>query len=165
MKHRNFADRAVEINNAKVFKSGKYFLPGRYRVKIQAVKWVKASVGTKEFVIIETEVLTSTNVEIPPGSERSQVIDMTNVMGMSNVKAFVAAVSGVDSSSTDTNVLIEKYWEGLLGSHVALADICDTICSDDNPLNGEEIDLECIETKKRDGDPFTKYNWVTVPRD
>jgi hypothetical protein len=35
------------------------------------------------------------------------------------------------------------------------------ICSDSNPLAGEEIDLECIEIAKKDGDPFTKHIWAT----
>ena len=150
------------IENAKVFKTGQYFKIGKYRVKILGVRWVNASVGNKEFVVIETEVLESNNVEVPVGAERSQVIDMTNVMGMSNVKGFVAAISGVDSSASgDLNVAIEKYWAGLLGSPLPLSRICDMICSDANPLAGEEIELECVEVKKKDGDPFTRHNWVT----
>jgi hypothetical protein len=149
------------IENAKVSKTGQYFKVGKYRVKIAAVRWVKASVGAKEFVVIETEVLESNNTEVPVGAERSQVIDMTNVMGLPNFKAFVAAISGVDSSLGDLNDRIEAYWASLLGSALPLAQICDMICSESNPLSGEEINLECVEIKKKDGDPFTKHNWIT----
>jgi hypothetical protein len=160
----NFADRSragAGIEQAKVSKTGLYFKVGKYRVKINAVRWIKASVGAKEFVVIETEVLESNNNEVPVGAERSQVIDMTGVMGMSNVKGFVAAISGVDSSSSNLNEQIEAYWAGLLGSPLPLSDICDMICSEANPLGGEEIDLECVEVTKRDGDPFTKHMWAT----
>jgi hypothetical protein len=86
---------------------------------------------------------------------------MTNVMGLPNFKAFVAAISGVDSSLGDLNDRIEAYWASLLGSSLPLAKICDMICSESNPLEGEEINLECVEVKKKDGDPFTKHNWIT----
>jgi hypothetical protein len=148
------------IEDVKVYKTGQYFKPGKYRVKINAVKWVKASVGAKEFTVIETEVLQSNNPEVPVGGERSHVIDMSGVMGMPTFKAFVAAASGVDPTSVAINDEVVKYWAGVTGTHNTYAGICEMLCSELNPLEGEEMELECIEVKKRDGDPFTKHQWA-----
>jgi hypothetical protein len=149
------------IEDTKVYKTGQYFKPGKYRVKINNVKWVKASVGSKEFAVIETEVLESSNPEVPVGGERSHVIDMGGVMGMPTFKAFVAAASGVDPSVNSINEDVEKYWAGVTGNHLAYPKICEMLCPEDgvSPLEDEVMDLECVEIKKKDGDPFTKHNW------
>jgi len=148
------------IETTKVTKTGSYFKPGMYKVRIKAVKWVKASVGTKEFCIIETDVLESSNPEVPAGSERSHVIDMSTVMGMPTIKSFVACVSGVDPSSESINDEVVDYWAKATGSYSPFAKICDLICSDANPLEGEEMELECVEITTREGKPFTKHNWA-----
>jgi hypothetical protein len=158
------------IEDEKVYRTGQYFKPGKYRVKINAVKWVKASVGTKEFTVIETEVLQSSNPEIQVGGERSHVIDMSGPMGLPTVKAFVAAASGVNPGSGTINEEVVDYWVRTCGQSAvpsvaelvkSFSGICEFICSAVNPLEGEEMDLECIEVTKRDGDPFTKHNWLT----
>jgi hypothetical protein len=148
------------IEDSRVFKTGQYFLPGKYSVKINAVKWVNAAVGNKSYFIVETTVLASSNAEIAVNGERSHVIDMSNVMGLPNVKAFVAAVSGVDASGTDVNDQVAQYWSQQLGEHIGFEGICELICSDSNPLAEEEMDLECFMTKTKDGGDFTKHNWL-----
>ena len=113
------------IETTKVFKTGQYFKVGKYRVRILALKWVKASVGAKEFCVIETEVLESNNAEVPVGAERSHVIDMSGVMGMPTFKAFVACVSGVDPSVSSINEDVVEYWAGVTGEHNSFAGICE----------------------------------------
>jgi len=149
------------IKDASVSKSGQYFKPGHYKVKIKAVKMTKSQAAPSQmFFIIETEVLESDNPDISPGSERSQVIDMSNVMALPNVKAFVAAASGVEPTSETVNEEVEKYWSDLMGEHISFDVLCDRLVSDSNPLEGLEMFLECINivTKKEKKD-FTKHMW------
>ena len=172
------------IGKVSVSKSGQYFTAGNYQVRIKAVKIVPSQAGgNKEYFVIETEVLDSDNPQIKPGSERSHVIDMTNVMSMPNIKAFVAAVSGVDPSSGAINEEVEEYWQkwgleqGIVeeGEEVTFERVCDLIVDSVNILEGTVMDLECtdvITKKEREAakaagrDPkadFTKHNWI--PRD
>lgn len=152
------------IEDKQVSKRGQWFLPGKYKVKINAVKWVDAQVGSKSYVIVETTVLASNNESVPVGAERSQVIDMSNVMGLPNVKAFVAAASGVEGTSPSVNEEVCKYWSDLLEETVSFDEVCERICSEANPLEGEVMELECVNIKtKVTQEDFTRHNWF--PRD
>jgi hypothetical protein len=84
---------------------------------------------------------------------------MSNVMGLPNVKGFIAAVSGVDPNVDTINDDVEKYWTGILGSFTSFPAVCELVISANNPLEGVSMDLECVEIKKKDGEPFTKHNW------
>lgn len=151
------------IKETKVFKTGQFFKEGKFRVKIKAVKWIVSAVDKDEYFIIETEVLESNNIEIKVGDERSHVINMGNVMGLPNVKGFVAAVSGVDPAATEINDLVQAYWSKQLGEYIDFEQVCELICSDTNPLKDEEMELTCFMTKTREGNDFTKHVWE--PRD
>jgi hypothetical protein len=148
------------IEEAKVFKTGQYFKPGKYTVKINAAKWVDSAVGSKSYFVIETTVSASNNPEVPVNAERSQVIDLGNVMGFPNVKYFVAATSGVDPTSTAINDEVSAYWSKQVGEHLDFEKICELLVSSANPLEGEVMELECVEVTTRNGDPFTKHNWL-----
>ena len=148
------------IEDAKVFKTGQYFKPGKYKVRINAVKDVDSAVGSKSYFIVETTVMESNNPDIPVGGERSHVIDLGNVMGLPNVKAFVAAASGVDSTSPSINDEVTAYWSKQVGEHLDFEKICNLLVSSANPLEGEIMELECFETKTREGGDFTKHNWL-----
>jgi hypothetical protein len=149
------------IASAKVTKSGQFFIPGRYKVRISAVKEVASQMG-KDFTIIETTVLQSNNPDVPVGASRSHVIDMNNVMGIINIKAFVAAASGVDPTLETVNDQVEAYWKAQdpHGVYRSFAQIVEDLIVKANILEGAEMDLECVAIRKRDGDPFTKYNWA-----
>ena len=151
-----------KINETKVFGGGQYFEPGHYRVKIKDTKMVDSSqTPGKQFVVIETEVLESDCEKIPAGSERSQVIPLGEQMSLSNVKAFVAAASGVEPLDDDINVKVEKFWTEVLGESTNFEQICDLIFeSGQNPLGDEIMDLECTEIiTKKNKQPFTKHHW------
>jgi hypothetical protein len=150
----------ANIGSAKVQKTGQYFKPGQYRVKILAVKEVTGQLN-KNYTVIETRVLESDNPEIPVGSEKSQVIEMGNVMALSNIKAFMAAVSGVDATLDNVNTLVEEYWHKVNPDGVFLSfdKIMDEMVIKANALSDVELGLTCTEIKKRDGSPFTKYIW------
>lgn len=153
------------IEDASVSKSGSYFKPGHFRVRIKAVKKQdSATAPGKQFFIIETLVLESSNPDIAVGTERSQVITMGQTMSLPNVKAFMAAVSGVDPNSETVNQEVEAYWAERLNQHVPFDQLCELVCSAANPL-GEaqppiEMDLVCEEIlTKSTKQPFTKHLW------
>lgn len=155
-----------KINETKVFGGGQYFEAGHYKVKIKDTKIVDSSQSPgKQFVVIETEVLESDCEKIPPGVDRSQVIPLGEQMSLSNVKAFVAAASGVDPLDDDINVKVETFWKELVGEAINFEQICDLIFeSGQNPLGDEVMDLECTEIiTRKEKKPFTKHNWA--PRD
>lgn len=152
------------IASAKpALKGGQWFKPGKYRVRITGVKDQPSQKGGKDYTIIETVVLESNNPEIAVGSIRSQVIDMTNVMGMPNVKAFLAAASGVDSTLESVNTDIEAYWRNQdpAGTQWDLEKIIEQLVIRDNLLADVEMDLECVNVKTQEGGDFTKHNWET----
>jgi len=154
---------------SKVSKSGSYFEEGSYKIKIKVAKLIISQEDKTPFFIIETEVLESTNDKIKPGAERSQVIDMDNVMGQPNAKSFIAAVSGVDASNENAAALVSRYWSKKLGQEISFDQICELCVSDANPLEGTVMDLECYVRRNKkpraDGTfgTFTKHNWL--PRD
>jgi len=165
-----FSELFGAVGEAKVTKSGNWFKEGSFKVKLLAVKAILSQEDQSPLFIVETKVLESSNDEIKIGSERSQVIDLTNVMGKPNMKSFIAAVSGVDPVAEDAAAKVCQFWSKKLGMDLTFAQICD-ICVDEktNPLEGTIMDLECvmIRTKPKQGRPeggeFTKHNWQ--PRD
>jgi hypothetical protein len=154
------------IEDATVSKSGQYFKPGNFLVELKAVKQQdSATAPGKQFFIIETQVLESSNPDIPVGNERSQVITMGQTMSLPNVKAFMAAVSGVDPNADDVNAQVEAYWMPKLGGqHTSFDKICELVVGPANPLAGLKLRLVCEEIQtKGTKQPFTKHLWQ--PRD
>jgi hypothetical protein len=148
------------IADATVQKTGQWFHPGKYRVRIKAVKQINGQKGDK-FLVIETEVLESNNPEIQVGAEKSHVIKMGGTMALPNVKAFIAAVSGVDPTLDNVNDLIEEYWfqNNPMGVRLALPQIVEEMVVKYNALEGVVMGLECVNITTQAGNPFTKYIW------
>lgn len=154
-----------KVATAKPTKGGNWFKKGRYRVKVTAVKSIESQEDSTPFYVIETNVLESNNPDIHVGDERSQVIDMTTANGPGNVKVFIAAASGVDPVMDDATAKVEKVWSEVLGQESSLEEICELSFSKDNPLGGDELELECVEvpTRAKENKPaglFTKHNWI-----
>jgi len=166
-----FSEYFKGTGEAKVSKSGNYFEEGRYKVKIKAVKALISQEDKTPYFIIETQVLESTCEKIKKDTERSQVIDMSKVMGQPNVKAFIAAVSGVDPSNEEAAALTCAHWKKKLGGmDLSFDNICE-LCVDEktNILENVVMDLECYVRRNKNARPdgtfgvFTKHNWL--PRD
>jgi hypothetical protein len=155
-----------KVKTTKVTPSGQYFKPGNYTVKIKGCKVVESQRDNRAFFVVETVVLESTNAEITEGMDRSHVIDLSKVMGMPDIKAFVAAASGVDPFSEAIDTLVEEEWARRLEKmgvteKADYEQICELIVNEEiNPLEGQVMKLECVNiTKKSDGGDFTKHNW------
>ena len=148
------------VAEADVTGGGVYFLPGQYTVRIEGVKTVRSQKNRKDYWIVETTILESSNPERPSNSHASQVVDIGNVMGPVNIKAFVAAASGLDATQADVNDRLIDTWEELAGSRMSIEEICELCCDEDtNPLGGLVMPLECQNIKTRGGGDFTKHFW------
>jgi hypothetical protein len=150
------------IGDKAIQKTGQYFKPGRYRVRIREVKKINGQKGEK-FFVIETKVLESDNPEIQVGEERSQVVKMSNVMALINIKQFVAAASGVDPylDKDDVNLLVEKFWKEYhpQGVQLPFAAIVDQFIVQANALEDVEMGLECVDVRTKEDGKFTKHIW------
>ena len=160
------------IKAAKATKSGQYYEAGDYKCKILAVKEVASTQkpGAMYFVV-ETECLESNNTNIKVGAEYSQVIDMSNIMAMPNIKVLLAAASDLDPytmSNDDLNEALEERWSELCERKMELEQICELVAGTTNPLEGMEIGLTCVNQKtkptlqKPEGGNFTKYQWYSL---
>lgn len=149
------------VGEAKVSKTGQWFQPGKYRVKIKSVKQVTGQKAGERFLVIETVVLESNNPEIQVGSEKSEVIKMQGVMALPNIKAFIGAVSGIDATLDNATTLIEEYWQkhNPTGARYGLAEIIEELVVKYNVLENIEMGLECVMVTTQQGNPFTKHIW------
>jgi hypothetical protein len=149
------------VQDASVTGGGVYFLPGKYKVTITGCKVQTSKRNAHTYAIVECEIVESTNAERPSGSRASQVIDLGNVMGPVNVKAFVAALSGIaDPAAADVNGQIEAVWSEALGRRVNVEAVCEVVFSEGGPAEGTILDLEVAEiTTRGTGKPFNKHFW------
>lgn len=150
------------IGETKVTAGGAYFEPGLYLVEVTGVKMHTSDTTEQDLWIVETKVLESSNPKIEVGSERSQVVT-PGKMFLPNVKAFVAAASGVDPMDPEVNEKVEAYWSELCSSPTTFEEIPELIVSEQQPLVGVQLGLECvmIKTKAKKQD-FTKHKWHPI---
>lgn len=155
------------VEQADVTGGGVYFLPGEYVVEIDKVKTVRSQRNNKDYWIVETTILESDNEERPADSHASQVVDISNIMGPVNIKAFVAAASGIDPQDPEVNEKLVATWEELTEQELSIEQICELICDEDeNPLQGLKLHLECRNIKTRStGNDFTKHFWSPMEED
>ncbi len=135
------------VGTADVTQAGNrlpYFLEGHYKVSVHKVKGQPDRNGNP-FFVVEAEILESNNVERPPGTKCSWVCKMNNDMGPINVKKFIAAANGVDPSTPEANEVT--------------GEDCEYACSDEQPLTGTIMGLQCSMTTTKAGNPFTIHNW------
>jgi hypothetical protein len=146
---------------ASISQGGVYFEPGRYKVKVKKTAAQRSQKNGKNYFIVEAEILESDNPKRKPGSTASQVIDIGNIMGFPNIKAYLAAANGIDP--TDTAAVDEALGTVTDDRGKVTRDLCEEAAeyavSEDNPLEGTILDLECVEILTKDKRPFTKHIW------
>lgn len=138
------------IESAKISAGGVYFVEGIYVVEITKVSTLRSRKNDDLF-IVETEIVSSTADERKPGTSCSWVVNLKQEPALGNIKAFIAAANGIDPADT------EKVNEEVTEEAVEFA------CSEDNPLEGTRLNLECvaIKTKKENRD-FTLHKWSPI---
>lgn len=152
----------ANVQEAEISQGGVYFEPGLYMVRVALVKTQRSQRNSRDYFISEHEILHSNNPKLTAGRKASQVIDISNVMGPSNIKAFVAAASGVDPSAPDVNDQLARVWADIVERELTIEEICEFVVGGDNPLEGVTLFLEATEIRTRAGNPFTKHFWHPV---
>jgi hypothetical protein len=153
-----------KVNEAESTRGGYYFAEGKYRVRLQRV-FKKTTRKGIEMLIVETEILTSTNPERPVGTKPSVCYGDDKDATAGNIKGFLGvafATSQCASGVAMTAAEAEK--EFLSGDEDAVEQRCHAATGDENPLAGIEIDVEAFPIKTRAGNDFTKIVW-SVPAD
>lgn len=137
------------IEDAKISAGGVYFVEGLYRVEILKVTTLVSR--TKEnLFIVETEILSSTSSERKVGTSCSWVVNLKQDAALGNIKAFIAAANGIDPADAEQvkNEITEE--------------VVEFACSEDNPLAGTELNLECVPIKTKAKKDFTLHKWTPV---
>lgn len=137
------------IREAKVSNSGVYFLPGLYRVKITECKMIESRKKV-DMIVVEAMILESDVPTRKPGTKAAWVLNMTIDAAMGNFKGFLAAAMGQDPSD-------EEEVDKLVTKEAALRAI-----SDENPLEGVELRLVCVNKVTKEGKDFTLHQWSPV---
>lgn len=135
---------------AEVSQGGSYFKEGTYKVRINRCLEKVSNKTRSDLAIIEAEVVESTNVAVPVGSVRSQVIDFSKPSAEGNLKGFCqAAVESMhkqgilDGNAPDEEVDGETM-QAIMQNDIAV---------------GTLMNLECVNITTKAGNPFTKHNW------
>jgi len=138
----------ANVNTADATSAGNrrpYFLEGTYRVRVVKCAAISSRTGIP-FFIVEAEILESNHPERPPGMVCAQVIKMATDMGPINVKRFIAAANGIDPNSNEANEQVNE-------------EVCEYAVSDEQPLTGIELGLQCVNTQTQRGTDFTIHHW------
>lgn len=126
-----------------------YFLPGKYKVRLENVLIHSKRLGGKLF-IVETEVLESNNPEILAGETRNWVQPMDVDAAMPRIKTFMGAAHGFCP---------KRNLDAL--SKFVTKEVCEQAVSNENPLKGKELKLECHNKKSiKTGKDFTVHLWL-----
>ena len=126
------------------------WLPALYVVRVKAIKTFVSRRDEKMFVL-EAEILKSDNPERKPGMVVSWLVNLSRQeAGLGNIKGCIAAINGIDPGNE--RLVLQEVTEP----------VCDFAASEDQPLTGKVVGLECIMIKKRDGGDFTLHRWSPV---
>ena len=134
------------IEDAQVGQGGVYFLEGKYLVEIVKVMTLNSR-KKEDLFIVEAKILKSSNPERKVGITASWIVNLKHDAALGNIKGFVAAANGIspsDKEEVDRNVDEEAV---------------EYACSEDNPLAGVQLDLECVQIKTREKRDFTLHKW------
>lgn len=132
-----------------------WFEAGKYFVRIDSVQG-RDGRGGKVWFIVEAELLeiesTTDEDKMKVGKVYSQTINFSQDMGPINVKRFILAAMGLDPSDSENN---DKVGE----------EEVDLAVSEEQPLAGIELWLQCDQIQTKSGNPFTKYTWFAAEGD
>lgn len=132
-----------------------WFEPGKYRVRVTGCHEREGRQGDL-FYIVEAEVLeifeTSNPDKMKEGHIYSQVIKFNQDMGPINVSRFILAANGLDPNDPENKDVVDE-------------ETVEYTLSEDQPLVGTEMELQCDLIKTREKKDFTKYTWFPAERD
>lgn len=131
---------------------GTYFDEGQHDVLVNEIKTVTQKQGREDtFVIIDATIVESTSMK--KGVIASQVINITGAkypqLALDNYKNFLKAAytQAAIQEQVDAPDDIDE-------------DLAEYACSEDQPLAGIRLTVNCTEKPTKTGGRFTKHNWV-----
>jgi hypothetical protein len=134
------------VGSSEATERGVFVLPGVYPLLYcDVLKMIRSRKGADLF-IAEFDILDSKVTERPVGTRMLWIVNFAHDPAPGNVKAFLAALMGVDPEEVDA-----------AGAKYA--------CSQENPCHGRLIRCQASETLTRAGGTFTVCSWTTVPND
>jgi hypothetical protein len=158
------------VNEAESTRGGYYFEEGKYRVRLQRV-FKKTTRKGIEMMIIETEILESTNPGRPVGTKPSVLYGDDKDATAGNIKGFFGVAFAATQCLAGTPMTPTEAEKEFLTADSkdaaavkAVKERCDEAVGDDNPLAGLELSVEAFPIKTRAGNDFTKIVW-SVPAD
>jgi len=140
-----------KVAEAESSKGGSYFKEGTFKVRVNRCLAKTSSKDGSDMAIIEAEVLESTNDEVPVGSNRSQIISFKFPSAHGNLQGF--AQSAVRAMHLQGILEGEPPADGNVEGEVIQAIMEQGIAT------GVVLNLECVTTTTRAGNPFTKHLW------
>jgi hypothetical protein len=159
-----------KVNEAESTRGGYYFEEGKYRVRLQRVFKKNTRKGI-EMMIIETEILESTNPGRPVGTKPSVCYGDDKDATPGNVKGFFGVAFAATQCMAGTAMTPMQAEQEFLTADSkdaaavkAVKERCDQAVGDDNPLVGLELTVEAFPIKTRAGNDFTKIVWG-IPSD
>lgn len=153
----SWADR---VAGADVSGSGVYFQDGVYPLLWIERCQMKTSRKGKELFIAEFKILRSDVEARQPGSEVSQVYNLSDHdAAPGNVKAFIGAAM---NDETFANAKLE---EMSAEEKREFVEAIEAVVSSDNPLHGRLVRAEASTIKTRSGSDFTLVKFQGIPDD
>jgi len=130
------------IKDAK-YAENVYFLPGTYRVEVQACK--SGTTRKKaDYFLIECKILQSSNPDRPVGSKATHFITLKpDTAALAEVKRFVAVATDTPEEEVDAAGV-------------------EMLVSDEQPLRGKVLGVSAVAVKTRSGGDYTRLQWETV---
>ena len=126
-----------------------YFLAGNYTVKIVKVReHTSRPPKNEDYYIIDAEILKSDVEELRVGTVCSQMIKISQDMGIINIKRFLLATNGLDPENKDNNEFIEE------------STVVNSV--ENGTENGRILDLRCYMTETQNKNEFTVHQWVAA---
>lgn len=167
-----------DIANAKTFEQGgNYFVPGRFRVKVErawfepSAKAPREKMAKVEFRVIEFEARENTPTNrYRPGDKVAWIVNTAKAMGPENVKSFAVTLAeqllwakGADPA--DVRALLKDFAASPDTSpHPASKHIANLFAPEGSPLVGLEIEVLGFNKPKANGEDFTRIKWFADKR-
>jgi len=136
------------INQAEVYKGGRYMVPGQWELEITQLKAFSSSQKAgRNYFAAEFKVHSTTAEagDFQPGSRVDWLVDMNQPSALSNIKSFAMALTPGASGGDITPEVMES----LVGA--------------EQPAVGIRVVADAYTIKTRAGNDFTKVDWSVSP--
>lgn len=139
-------------NKGPSYKDGKtadQWTPALYQVEVVELTTM-TSRKKDDLFIVEGKIIKSDCPERKVGMKCSWIVNLAQDAALGNIKGFIAAANGIDpTNEEEVNANVDEA-------------ACDVAVSEDQPMRGQLVDLECVMIETKAGKPFTLHRWSPV---